>query len=71
MTANRTLLQKKYARIIEKYAEICGVDEKTALRRFYKSDLYYCVSHGISDLHCMSDDYLVAELKDEWAQRVG
>ena len=36
-----------------------------ALRQFYKSDLYSLVSKGISDMHCMSDEYLVEELKDE------
>ena len=67
MTANETLLQKKYARVIELYAEKYGVDLETALGRFYKSKLYELISEGVSDMHCMSDDYLVEELNEEWS----
>ncbi len=66
MTANETLLQKKYARVIELYSKKYGVDLETALGRFYKSKLYELISEGVSDMHCMSDDYLVEELNDEY-----
>ena len=66
MNANPTLLQKKYARIVERYAEKYQVPPETALDRFYSSELYQLVSNGVSDLHCMSDAYLVEELHDEW-----
>ena len=36
-----------------------------ALDIFYKSKLYPLVSEGVSDMHCMSDEYLVEELIDE------
>ena len=67
MNANATLLQKKYARVIERYAEKYHVSLETALDRFYKSNLYHEISEGISDLHCMSDDYLADELHEEWS----
>lgn len=66
MTANKTLLQKKYARVIELYAEKYSVDIETALKRFYTSSLYLLIDEGVSDLHCMSDDYLVEELNEEY-----
>ncbi|MCR5151300.1 MAG: DUF3791 domain-containing protein [Clostridiales bacterium] len=66
MTANKTLLQKKYSRVIELYASKYGVSLETALDRFYKSELYKLVSEGVSDLHCMSDIYLAQELDEEY-----
>lgn len=66
MNANPTLLQKKYARIVERYAEKYQVSLETALERFNDSELYQLVSQGVSDLHCMSDEYLVDELHDEF-----
>lgn len=65
MTANKTLLQMKYARIIELYANKYCVSLEQALDMFYRSRLYHEISAGISDLHCMSDDYLTEELHDE------
>ena len=32
---------------------------------FYHSKIYRLVSEGVSDLHCMSDEYLAEELVDE------
>lgn len=69
MNANPTLLQKKYARIVERYAEKYQVTLETALEQFYNSELYQLVSNGVSDLHCMSDEYLVEELHDEWSTK--
>lgn len=65
MNANPVLMQKKYARIITCYAEKYGLDYETALDRFYRSSLYHQISEGVSDLHCMSDDYLAEELQEE------
>lgn len=39
-----------------------------ALDIFYNSELYTLVSEGVSDMHCMSDEYLVEELIDEQKQ---
>ena len=69
MTANRTLLQKKYARIVDKYAEKYRVTMEEALGLLYKSRLYRFIRDGVSDLHCMSDEYLVEELHEEWQKK--
>lgn len=69
MNANAILLQKKYARVIELYAKKFGISPEEALGLFYKSSLYHEVKEGVSDLHCMSDDYLAEELHEEWSER--
>ena len=69
MNANPVLLQKKYARIVEKFAENTNITLKEALDIFYHSKLYELMSEGVSDMHCMSDDYLVQELADEQAEK--
>ena len=33
--------------------------------RFYRSKLYNLMSERVSDMHCMSDEYLVRELEEE------
>ena len=65
MTAHPILLQKKYARIVALYAEKTDVSLSSALKKFYHSAAYKLMSQGISDMHCMSDDYLVEELLSE------
>ncbi len=69
MNANPILLQKKYARVIARYAQKYNVPVEKALELFYKSLLYHQIVNGVSDLHCMSDDYLAEELHDEWCER--
>lgn len=59
------LLQKKYARVIELYAKENNISIEKALDIFYRSQLYEFISQGVSDMHCMSDEYLVQELEDE------
>ena len=59
-------LQKKYTRIIEKFARKEKIPLADALSFFYHSSLYQLMSEGVSDLHCMSDDYLVDDLDDEY-----
>lgn len=65
MNANPILLQIKYARVVEKFADKCGISLDKALEIFYKSYLYLMMSKGIADMHCRSDEYLVEELIDE------
>ncbi len=65
MIANRNLLRMKYARVIIAYAKATGCTLDKALRDFYKSQTYEFMRDGVSDMHCMSDLYLVEELKDE------
>lgn len=66
MTANPILLQKKYARVICRFAERAGVSLDEALAFFYSSDVYTLVSEGVSDMHCMSDEYLAEDLEIEY-----
>lgn len=66
MIANPILLQKKYARVIELFAKEQMITLEEALDFFYKSELYRLISEGVSDMHCMSDEYLVQELMDEY-----
>ncbi len=37
-----------------------------ALSFFYNSKIYSLISEGVSDLHCMSDEYLTQELIFEY-----
>ena len=57
MTANPILLQKKYVRIIEQFSEKESMSLDDALSFFYHSEIYRLISEGVSDLHCMSDEY--------------
>lgn len=65
MNANPILLQKKYARVVELYAKENVISLEKALDVFYRSELYKFMSEGVSDMHCMSDEYLVRELEEE------
>lgn len=66
MTANPILLQKKYARVICRFAEKVGISLDDALAFFYRSEVYTLVSEGVSDMHCMSDEYLAEDLEIEY-----
>ena len=59
MTANPILLQKKYSRIIENFANRQGIS--------LDAEVYRLIRDGVSDMHCMSDAYLVEELEAEYA----
>lgn len=65
MTANKNLLRMKFARVIEAYAARMGCSLDEALDKFYRSQTYELMRDGISDMHCMSDAYLVDELIEE------
>lgn len=66
MNANPVLLQKKYARIIESFAKRTELSLSSALDFFYRSNVYLLMRDGISDMHCMSDEYLAEELMLEY-----
>ena len=66
MTANPILLQKKYARIIELFARKQNISLDAALDFFYHSETYQLIRDGVSDMHCMSDEYLAEELEREY-----
>ena len=69
MLAHPVLLQKKYARVVALYAEKEHIGLDAALQKFYHSVTYKLMKDGISDMHCMSDDYLTEELKAEDIQK--
>lgn len=62
MTADKTLLQMKYARIISLIAKKTDVTEEKAMNLFYNSNTYMLISKGVSDFHCLSDAYLAEEI---------
>ena len=70
MTANPILLQKKYSRIIEQFAKKRGISLDDALKFFYRSEVYPLLRDGVSDMHCMSDAYLVEELEQEYVGKL-
>ena len=65
MNANPILLQKKYARVIACFAVKMKISLDDALDFFYRSKVYQLVREGVSDMHCMSDEYLADELAEE------
>lgn len=69
MNAHPVLLQKKYSRMINLFAEQTGITLDEALCFFYHSLTYKLMSKGISDMHFMSDDYLAEDLRFEYHNR--
>lgn len=69
MNANPILLQKKYARLVEGFAKKNNISLDEALKFFYHSTVYSLIKDGVSDMHCMSDDYLIQDLEDEYRIR--
>lgn len=47
------------------FAKENNISLEKALDIFYHSELYKLMSEGVSDMHCMSDEYLVQELEEE------
>lgn len=66
MMADPILLQKKYSRIIVCFANRMDISLDEALDFFYHSDVYQLLRDGVSDMHCMSDEYLAEELEQEY-----
>ena len=69
MNANPILLQKKYARVVERFAGEQNLSLDAALQFFYRSEVYHLMRQGVSDMHCMSDAYLAEELCLELAEK--
>ncbi len=65
VNANPILLQKIYAHVVSLFAKQNKITLEKALDIFYHSVLYELMSEGVSDMHCMSDEYLVQELEEE------
>lgn len=69
MMANPILLQKKYTRVVALFARKCNLTLDVALDFFYRSREYQLLREGVADLHCMSDDYLAEDLKEEYQEK--
>jgi len=69
MEASKTILQMKYARVVELFARLSGMELEDALEFFYNSDTYMLMSEGVADMHCLSDEYLADELMQELAEK--
>lgn len=67
----RTILQMKYARIIEAMAQMMGTDNFTAMDIFYNSETMQLINDGVADLHCRSDLYLAEEVIREYHANEG
>ena len=65
MTANKTLLWRKYAHVINAVSERHNIDLSQAMNIFYKSYTYQEMREGISDMHCRSEGYLAEEIEME------
>ena len=57
---------KKYSRVIACFAKEQGISLDAALDFFYRSEVYQLMRDGVSDMHCMSDEYLAEDLKQEY-----
>jgi hypothetical protein len=57
-----TIVQMKYARIIDEIAAMKHVSREEAMALFYNSDLMPLIDAGVADLHCRSDKYLAQEI---------
>lgn len=66
---SETLLQRKYVRIIDLFAQKANISKEEALDFFYSSVTYQLMSKGIADSHCLSDDYLAEDLVMELARQ--
>ena len=65
MEANETILNMKYARIIQQIAADLGISNVDAMDYFYNSHTFQLISEGIADLHCRSDRSLAEEVERE------
>ena len=70
MIANPILLQKKYSRVIECFAKMQGLSLDAGLEFFDDSQVYQRIRDGVSDMHCMSDEYLAEELRQEYIGKI-
>ena len=65
MTANKTLLNHKYAHVITAVAERQNISLQQAMDIFYASYTYQEMREGVADMHCRSDKYLAQEIELE------
>ncbi len=70
MDANPTILQMKYARIIQEIALMQHISKEQAMEIFYQSKTFQLISTGVADLHCRSDLYLAEEIIREYKEKM-
>ena len=58
----QTVLQMKYARIIDAMARLGQMTPEEAMDVFYNAPLMPLIQEGVADLHCRSDEYLAKEI---------
>ena len=56
----------KYSRVIACFAKEQGLSLDAALDSFYHSKAYPLIRDGVSDMHCMSDGYIVEKLRGNY-----
>lgn len=66
MNAEPLILQMKYADIVNGFAKMKHLALDDALRFFYNSEVYQLMKDGVSDMHCMSEKYLIEDLEKEY-----
>ena len=66
MDSKQTILQMKYARLIDGIAKKQAISREEAMGRFFHSVTFQMIQAGVSDLHCRSDIYLIDEFCMEW-----
>ncbi len=55
--------------MIVRFAKEQGISLDEALDFFYHSEVYQLMRDGVSDMHCMSDEYLAEDLKQECSNK--
>ena len=65
MTADPLILQMKYSDIVTEFAKKAKLTLDKALNFFYHSEEYQLLRDGVSDLHCMSPEYIAEDLIEE------
>jgi len=65
MTADPIILQMKYTDIVKTFAKRAKIPLDKALDFFYHSHEYQLLKDGVSDLHCMSCEYIAEDLQSE------
>ena len=63
MTVSKTLLQRKYTRVIIAFAKLENISLKRSYGSFYNSEICMKMSNDISDMHCRKDGYLAEEIQ--------
>lgn len=64
--AFHSILEAKYARIINEISQMHSVSLEEAMDIFYNSPFLPLLEEGVADLHCRSDKYLAEEI---WRER--